>query len=413
MSGIARLLSSPSVARLFDALDAAGGETRVVGGAVRNALLGEEPHDVDFATTLTPPEVTKAARDAGLRALPTGAEHGTITVIVDRAPFEVTTLREDVETDGRRAKVRFGADFEKDALRRDFTINALSLSRDGKLHDYAGGEADLAARRVRFIGDAKTRISEDYLRILRFFRFHARFGAGEMDAQGLSAAIALREGLTRLSRERIRTEILKTLVAAGAVDCVRIMSQSGIWETFLKIGYPARLERLALIERERCASPDALMRLAAAAVLTIEDAERVADSLRLSNAERLRLREAAAALSSIVALDHTPREHELLQLLFLKGREATRDAVTLALAESADSLKDAEWRAAAAFAEKAPAPSFPVNGGDLMTRGVPPGRALGAALKAFQANWIRAGFPKDPAALARLLDEAANGVAKR
>ena len=173
MTGASRVLNDPKLARLLVALAATGCESRIVGGAVRDALLGLEPHEIDIATAALPEAVAKAAQDAGLKAVPTGVAHGTMTIVVEGKPFEVTTLREDVETYGRAAKVRFGGDFEQDALRRDFTVNALSLSPDGRLHDYTGGQADLKRRKIRFIGDPATRIAEDYLRVLRFFRFHA------------------------------------------------------------------------------------------------------------------------------------------------------------------------------------------------------------------------------------------------
>jgi tRNA nucleotidyltransferase/poly(A) polymerase len=202
MNAALSMLDDPRLATLFAALSKTGAETRVVGGAVRDALLGLPPHEIDLATTALPDAVLAAARDAGLKGVPTGIEHGTVTIVVAGTPFEVTTLREDVETDGRFAKVRFGGDFEQDAKRRDFTINALSLSFDGEIHDYTGGLADIEARRIRFIGDAATRIREDYLRILRFFRFNASHGEGPFDREGLHESIVARENLSRLSRER-------------------------------------------------------------------------------------------------------------------------------------------------------------------------------------------------------------------
>ena len=197
-----RVLGEGALARVLKALDGVGEETRIAGGAVRDLALGLTPGDFDLATTATPEAVMARARAAGFRVVPTGLAHGTVTVIVDGRPFEVTTLREDIATDGRHAVVKFGRDFRADALRRDFTINALSLDAKGRVHDYCDGLADLAARRVRFIGDASQRIREDYLRILRFFRFSARYGEGPLDAEGFAAAIAERDGLSVLSRER-------------------------------------------------------------------------------------------------------------------------------------------------------------------------------------------------------------------
>ncbi len=226
--GLTALLDRPGVRRAFAALDEPGAETRLIGGCVRDALLGIAAADIDLATTLLPEAVLARARAAGLKAVPTGIEHGTITLITGDGPIEVTTLREDVETDGRHAVVRFGSDFAQDAERRDFTVNALSLGRDGQLHDTTGGLADLRSGRVRFIGDPATRIREDALRILRFFRFHARFGGGPPDAAALAACVAARDSLGRLSRERIRDEFLKLLAASGGPEMVTILSGTGL-----------------------------------------------------------------------------------------------------------------------------------------------------------------------------------------
>ena len=216
------------LARLLTVLDRDGEEARVVGGAVRNVLLDLPPGDIDVATTAVPDEVIRRAEAAHFKPVPTGIAHGTVTVVAEGRPFEVTTLREDVETFGRHATVRFGRDWKRDAERRDFTMNAFSLSADGTVHDYVGGLPDLKARRVRFIGDAATRIAEDYLRILRFFRFHAGYGEGAPDAAGLHAAIAARAGLDQLSRERVRMEIVKLLVAPRAAAALAVMSEAGL-----------------------------------------------------------------------------------------------------------------------------------------------------------------------------------------
>src|SRR6202040_1641999 len=202
-------------------------EARMVGGAVRNVLLGVPPGDIDIATTALPDEVIRRTSAAGFRPVATGIEHGTVTVVADGVPFEVTTLRQDIETYGRRAKVVFGRDWRLDAQRRDFTINALFLSRDGTIHDYVGGGADLAAHRVRFIGDPAARIAEDYLRILRFFRFHASYGEGAPDPHAVAACVAGRAGLEQLSRERIRMELLKLVAGRRAPAALAVMTESG------------------------------------------------------------------------------------------------------------------------------------------------------------------------------------------
>src|SRR5215469_8212869 len=209
-------LTTGPTSRVLRLLNANGEEARVIGGAVRNALLNIPVGDIDIATTAVPDEVIRRARSAGIKSVPTGIEHGTVTLVINAQPFEVTTLREDTETFGRKARVAFGRDWVGDARRRDFTMNALSASPDGVVHDYVGGLADIAERRVRFIGDPKQRIEEDYLRILRFFRIHAAFGAGEVDRAGYFACIAARAGLASLSAERVRMEVLKLLVAEGA-----------------------------------------------------------------------------------------------------------------------------------------------------------------------------------------------------
>jgi poly(A) polymerase len=276
-------LTEEPLARLLAVLDGDGEEARAIGGAVRNALLGQPPGDIDVATTALPQEVIRRAEAAGFKTAPTGIEHGTVTVIIAGRPIEVTTLRQDVETFGRKATVHFGRDWKADAERRDFTINALSVMRDGTVIDLVGGAADIAARRVRFIGDAAQRIREDYLRILRFFRFHAAYGAGRPDREGLRAAIALRGGLERLSRERIRMELMKLLVAPGAAPTLELMADAGLIEPIVGVPIVAHVSKLAAIEERIGLTPDPVLRLGALAVHVPDDAERLAERLRLSN----------------------------------------------------------------------------------------------------------------------------------
>lgn len=404
---LAALLADPAVARALTVLDGGGEETRIVGGAVRNALIGHPTTDVDMATTATPDIVMQRAKDAGLRCVPTGFEHGTVTVVVAGRPFEVTSLREDVETDGRRAKVRFGRDFDADAGRRDFTINSMSLTRDGVLHDPLGGEADLVARRVRFIGDADQRIAEDYLRVLRFFRFSAAYGEGALDRAGLAAAIRGRAGLERLSAERVRAEILKLLAARRGPDVAQEAADAGLLEIAIAgVAHATRLRRLAAIEAARNAPVDAVLRLAAFAVLTSEDADRLRDRLRLSNAEHRRLHAAASALERLHGRASPPDRPEVAELVFSRGVDAVRDALALAHVDSGAAPDDADWRDAGSATEELRELKLPVTGDDLKQRGVTEGRAIGATLKTLQAKWIRAGFPRDPAEIARLIDEA-------
>jgi len=398
-----RLLEDAPSKRLLDLLSEDGGEARIVGGAIRNALLGVHVHEVDVTTTLLPDEVMARAAKAGIRAIPTGITHGTVTLIVDGESFEVTTLREDVETDGRHAVVRFGGDFKLDAQRRDFTVNALSMDHDGRIHDETNGLDDIEARRIRFIGDAKTRIREDYLRILRFFRFSAFYTQGPLDAEGLAASSALREGLSFLSKERVRTELLKLLDAPRAAEVIGIMSELDLLGPLLTLAPdPQRLRRL--IARQPQA--DTILRLAALCVLTPEDAERLREALRLSNEEHKRLASAAKITLSLHEAKAPLPEYDLRRLLFEEGRQAALDGVALMQADAREE-EAGQWQQALAFLAQAPAPLLPFSGEDLQKRGFAQGRALGQALKDLQARWIRAGFPQEPHRLAQLLDEVA------
>ncbi|MEJ0094107.1 MAG: CCA tRNA nucleotidyltransferase [Methylocella sp.] len=399
---LAPLLQNPSLKHIFAAIDRDGEETRIVGGALRNALLGRDVHEIDLATTAPPDLIVQRARAAGLRSIPTGISHGTVTLLVEGEPFEVTSLREDIETDGRHASVRFGRDFRTDALRRDFTMNALFLAQDGRLFDYVGGLDDIAAKKLRFIGEPARRIREDYLRILRFFRFSADFGEGPLDSAGLLAAMREREGLARLSRERVRAELLKFLVARRAVEVAQEMTDAGLLGPLLASApNPARLRRVAAnIAGGR---PDALMSLAALSLNLPEDAERLAQRLRLSNAEHQRLERAAVALTSLHGRYEAPGQDELRRLLFLHGRQAAQDALLLA---EADAGSAAPWINARVFLQEAPEPRLPFAGVDLLSRGLVSSKAVGEVLNDLKDRWIKAGFPDDPDQLARMLDEA-------
>jgi tRNA nucleotidyltransferase/poly(A) polymerase len=400
-------LRSPPLARALALLNGGGEEARLVGGAVRDLLLGQSPGDYDLTTTATPKVVMARAKAAGVAFAPTGVKHGTVTLLIDGRPIEVTTLREDIETDGRRAKVRFGRDFFADARRRDFTINALSLDAEGRVRDEVGGLADLEAGRVRFIGAARERIREDYLRILRFLRFSARFGDGRLDAEGFAAAIAERAGLATLSAERVRAELLKILATRRGAAVLAEADAAGLIGPLLGgVALPARLAKVVAIETARAAAPDALLRLAAFAVLVREDAGRSRERLRLSNAESGRLEAAARALEALHGFRAPPPFGELRVLLFERGRPAAADALTLAHADSGAAADDPAWLSAHRFLADTPAPRMPFTGADLVARGVAPGRGVGEALKRLQANWIRAGFPREPDALARLLADA-------
>jgi poly(A) polymerase len=250
-------LRSGVTARVLGLLNGNGEEARVVGGAVRNALLRIPIGDIDIATTALPVEVMRRAKAAGIKSAPTGIDHGTVTLIVDGHPFEITTLREDTETFGRKAKVAFGRDWIADAERRDFTINGLSVDAAGVVHDHVGGLEDIAAKRVRFIGDPDQRIAEDYLRILRFFRIHAAFGAGEPDRAGYLACIRARAGLAQLSAERVRMEMLKLMVAEGAAGAVTAMADAGLLlAIFGGVAYIGPLAAMISAERLLGLKPD-------------------------------------------------------------------------------------------------------------------------------------------------------------
>jgi poly(A) polymerase len=400
-------LTQGPLPRLLAVLDRDGEEARVVGGAVRNALLGAAIAEIDIATTAIPEEVVRRVAAAGFKPVPTGIEHGTITVVIDKHPFEVTTLRRDVETYGRHAKVAFGRDWKTDAERRDFTVNALSAARDGTVYDYVGGAADLEARRVRFIGDARKRIEEDHLRILRFFRFHAAYASGHPDAVGLAACIAGRDGLDQLSRERVRMELMKLLLAPRATPTLAVMSETGLLLRALGgVPYLAAFENMTKVEAAVGAAPDAVQRLAALGVMVAEDAERLWQKLRLTNAEHERLASMAEGWRRI---SPDLSEQASRALLYRLGPEAYTDHALIGWARSQASAHDASWRALATLPARWSAPEFPLKAADFISRGIEKGPALGEALRAAEAAWIAAGFPPDVAALDKIADTVVKG----
>jgi tRNA nucleotidyltransferase/poly(A) polymerase len=406
IAGKAKWLSSKQLQRLLAVLSADGQEARVVGGAVRNTLLGQPVTDVDIATTTLPEETVRRAEAAGFKPVPTGIEHGTVTVVAAGKPYEVTTLRDDIETDGRRAKVRFGRDWRRDAERRDFTINALYATADGAVVDLVGGLADLDSRTVRFIGDAETRMREDFLRILRFFRFFAWYGAGRPDADGLKACARLKEGLDLLSAERVWAELRKLLAAPDPSRALLWMRQASVLTRILpeseKWGIDL-IHPLTKAEADLGWAPDALARLEA---LVPPDAERLAvmaERLKLSSAESGRL--TLWARSGSVAPATT--ESALARLLYEGDRQAILDRLRLALAAArAKAVADDKAMIEAGgysrlirFAEKWEKPVFPVKGGDLATLGFQPGPRLGAVLKKLEGEWIASGFSLERPAL--------------
>jgi poly(A) polymerase len=389
-------MAAPPTRAVMAALTKGGGEARFVGGAVRNALIGAPVSDVDIATPLLPDEVTRRLEAAGLGAVPTGIEHGTITAVAFGKPVEVTTLRRDVSTDGRRATVAFTTDWTEDAQRRDFTMNALYAVTDGSVFDPTGGLADLEAGRVRFIGDANARIREDYLRILRLFRFHAWYGRGDLDETAVAAAAANKSGIAPLSGERIQAEMFKLLTAPDPMPVLREMDARGILAEVLAASADLkRLERLVAIDREINLSSDSLLRLAALLPTERKTADAIVQRLRLSNADRDRLMTAVTSGDDVL----TPASRALYRL----GEERFRDAVRLRWA-AGDSR---DWPALLALADEWTAPKFPLTGDDVMAAGIARGPRIGQVLSELENWWVDSDFkPTREALLVRLTELA-------
>ena len=377
-------LDRPGIKRLLNALDGDGGPdgegdaARIVGGAVRDLLLGEVPGDLDLATRHSPQEVIRRLEAAGIKAIPTGIEHGTITAVSSGTLIEVTTLRADLATDGRRATVAFTDDWQGDAARRDFTINALYADPfSGELFDYFGGLDDLRDRRVRFIGEPLQRIAEDHLRILRYFRFHARYGAGEPDPAALAACSARANDLMALSRERIADELLKLFGLEDPTPTVALMIEHGLFAPVIpeiapEGATPERLAALVDAERQAAITPAPLRRLAALLPPDPSIADKVAARLKLSKKARKRL--GLAADRDLGRSIHS--------LAYRCGTEAAIDRLLLA-DRPVDAATIAAW----------PVPSLPVGGGQLIARGVPQGPQVALALKRIEQAWEVAGFP--------------------
>lgn len=378
-------LTASATQAVMDALEAAGGLdcARFVGGSVRNAVLGQPVDDVDIATTLTPDVVVSALTAAGLRSVPTGIAHGTVTAISERQPYEITTLRRDVTTDGRNATVAFSTDWAEDAARRDFRLNALYADRAGRVIDLTGaGLDDALAGRIVFVGDPETRIREDYLRILRFFRFHAWYGRGAPDAAAMAACAALGDGMARLSAERVSKELLKLLAAPDPRAAVAAMAETGVLARVLP-----EAEDRAVFERLCDLSADPLLRMAAL-IGVGADAGATARRLRLSNAQRARLVAATSEAGST-----TLNDAEARAALYRLGRQAFEDRIQLAQAAGAGG-EQGDWaeRLLRLAADWTP-PTMPVGGAELKALGVPPGPLTGQALKAFETRWIAEDFP--------------------
>jgi poly(A) polymerase len=394
---IAPWMSAPPTRAVITALEAKGGPgcARFVGGCVRNVLVGRAIDDIDIATILTPEEVMAALTDAGVRYVPTGVEHGTVTAVAGGRPYEVTTLRRDVETDGRRAVVAYTTDWNEDAERRDFRLNALYMDAEGLIYDLTGaGVEDALAGRIIFVGDPETRIREDYLRILRFFRFRAWFGRGEPDAAGLEACAALKAGLERLSAERVSKELLKLLAAEDPRQAMGEMAGAGALAVILPEARPlARLDALVEIGRG-LGEADAELRLAALLPGDPEAAGAAAQRLRLSNAQRERL-EAAVPPDADIGVSMS--DAKARRRLYVLGTRAFEDRLLLAWAERGG--EGDAWRGLLQLARTWERPKFPLTGHDAAAAGLKPGPEVGQALRRVESYWIDHDFQPSREAL--------------
>jgi poly(A) polymerase len=386
-------MNAPATAAVLDALERAGAEARFVGGCVRDSLIGRAVKDIDIATDAVPERVVRALEAAGIKAVPTGIDHGTVTAVSGGTPFEITTLRRDVETFGRHARVAFTDDWRADAARRDFTFNAMTLSRDGTLYDPFDGERDLRAGRVRFVGDPRSRIEEDVLRLLRFFRFHAHYGKDGLDPAGLAACREMAPRLAGLSVERVWSELRKLLAADKPGDVLRIMHREGILGVVLpEASALGRLDRLVALETAQSTrwpgtvSLDPVRRLGALLAVDGAGAEQAARRLKTSNAERERLISIAGILDTPPDLrdDRAAR-----RLRYRMPADRFVDAVLVLWAAGAG---PAPWEDVLAVGVGWTPPALPIAGRDASALGVPDGPRLGALLRAVEDWWIGQDF---------------------
>lgn len=372
-----------ALGRVIVALGAEGAEVRFVGGCVRDALAGRPVTDIDLATPDPPDRVTTLLRRAGLKAVPTGIGHGTVTAVAEGQGFEVTTLRLDVKTFGRHAEVAFTDDWKADAARRDFTFNAMSAAPDGTLHDYFGGRVDLAEGHVRFVGEPAKRIAEDYLRVLRFFRFLAHFGRVAPDTAALEACRAAAPRLTRLSGERVRNELLKLLAAPDPMPALALMRETGVLAVILpEAGGFELLDALAGID-----DGDPLRRLGA---LLDRDPATVAQRLRLSNAKRDRL---VRLVPPDPPIEPDMAPATLRRLVYRHGADAVIDAAYLGRARRGAAARG--FQAAIELAQHWARPTFPLKGRDIIAAGVPRGPGVNALMKELESWWESKDFEPD------------------
>jgi len=394
---------APGLGRVIEALTSEGAQIRFVGGCVRDSLAGREVKDVDIASTALPEATLKSLETAGIKAIPTGLKHGTVTAVADGIPYEITTLRKDVETDGRHAVVAYTDNWIEDAGRRDFTFNALSCTVDGEVYDPFCGMDDLAEGRVRFVGRASQRIDEDVLRILRFFRFYAHYGRGKPDTEALAACRARAPKLAELSGERVRTELFKLLEAQEPTTALTYMKEAALNVILPEAGGFGCLRSLIWLEtsaiRYNTVSPSPLRRLAA---LLREgqktSVDQIADRLRLSNQERARL---AVALEPAIEITHGLNEGERRAALYVLGSSGVRDITLLnwakevAMRAKLPRPETDGWIALIEDAENTPPPTFPLKGRDAEGLGVKAGPEMGRLLKAVENWWVQQGCPDD------------------
>ena len=371
------------------------GALRFVGGCVRNSLMGHAVSDIDIASKLDPDAMMAALKEAGIRYVETGVAHGTITAVIKGTPYEITSLRQDVETDGRRAVVSFTQDWDKDAQRRDLTVNALYADLSGHVFDPTGeGLEDLKARKFRFVGDAAQRIREDYLRLLRFFRFMAWYGGeAPFDNEALTAARELQSGLKKLSAERVWSELKKLLLAPDPSRVVRVMSQQGVLETLLPESSNADgLELYVKLEQREGLAPDPLARLMAMSAREPLQMALLAKRLKMSKSETARLRGWA---DDDGVLDPYADDRTKFQVIYKSGKAVVIDRARLRAAGEPDVIKSAHWINLADLAAGWTRPEFPLTGNDLKAAGVKPGPEMGRIMKALEALWVRSGFTVD------------------
>lgn len=390
-------MTRKAITRLLAALP--DGSTRFVGGCVRNALWGEAVADIDLATTLTPDAVIEALKAADIKCVPTGIDHGTVTAVIKGKPFEITTLRKDVVTDGRRAVVAFTEDWLEDAQRRDFTVNALYATPDGTVYDpLEQGFDDIESRRFRFVGVAGNRVKEDYLRILRLFRFVAWYGReATITQEALKACRDHKAGLRTLSAERVWSEVKKLLSAPDPSRSIRILLQQDFLEVILpEASNSDGLDHLVRLEAREDLKPDPMLRLMAMMGREPLSATLLAKRLKFSNREKSRL---VSWASDGEVLSHDMTEREKMQAIYRSGKQVILDRTRLRAAGATDPVESANWMSFAKFATEWTPPDFPLRGSDLMSAGVPKGPKVGKAMKALEALWIRSGFSTEKAQL--------------